>query len=188
MPVDDPAIRKGLRQLLVPPAASGRWVEEMALVAAGARVDAAVIGVTELVGIEIKSEVDSLSRLQKQALAYSGVFDKLVLVAAPVHMRAAETQLPRYWGLLTATAVDGCPRFRVVRPAAPNPDRTTAALLALLWRRELLEIARDHGVPPASSTRMRRQLQHLPLAEAARRCRQALAARDPGSWLCRRTG
>lgn len=53
----------------------------------GARIDLAVLE-QEFVGVEIKSPLDSLKRLDKQLSAYLAYFDSVILVAATKHLPA----------------------------------------------------------------------------------------------------
>lgn len=59
---------------------------EFCLGETGVRVDLAVLG-AEFLGIEIKSELDSLKRLPMQIAAYKSYFDRVVLVVAACHVR-----------------------------------------------------------------------------------------------------
>jgi hypothetical protein len=59
---------------------------ELTLGTSGARADIAVLSDAELIGLEIKTERDSLRRLLAQIEAYSRYFDQVVVVAAPCHL------------------------------------------------------------------------------------------------------
>jgi hypothetical protein len=48
------------------------------------RADLAILG-SEFIGVEIKSEVDTLRRLSRQLLGYLSVFDRVILVIAEKH-------------------------------------------------------------------------------------------------------
>jgi len=57
---------------------------EYSIGGAGVRADLAVLSDT-FVGVEIKSEVDGLRRLDRQLAAYRTVFDRVILVVAAAH-------------------------------------------------------------------------------------------------------
>lgn len=69
--------------------ASGRrkpiLTAELTLGTSGTRADVAVLADAELIGLEIKTERDSLRRLPAQIEAYSRYFDHVVVVAAACH-------------------------------------------------------------------------------------------------------
>lgn len=50
------------------------------------RIDLAVLTKNKLIGIEIKSEMDSLSRLKGQLLEYQNYFDKVIVFVANKHL------------------------------------------------------------------------------------------------------
>lgn len=58
---------------------------ELTLGTSGTRADVAVLANAELIGLEIKTERDSLRRLPSQLEAYSRYFDHVVVVAASSH-------------------------------------------------------------------------------------------------------
>ncbi len=70
--------------------ASGRrkpvLTAELTLGTSGTRADVAVLSDAEMIGLEIKTERDSLRRLPGQLEAYSRYFDHVVVVAAPCHL------------------------------------------------------------------------------------------------------
>ena len=71
-----------------------RPVEEVVLASRKTRID--VVGMKDCVlcGFEIKSEADTLARLQQQAKRYRRYFEKLYLVGAEGHLEAAWQVLP----------------------------------------------------------------------------------------------
>lgn len=78
--------------------ASGRrkpiLTAELTLGTSGTRADVAVLADAELIGLEIKTERDSLRRLPAQIEAYSRYFDHVVVVAASCHFaELAEMEL-----------------------------------------------------------------------------------------------
>lgn len=78
--------------------ASGRrkpiLTAELTLGTSGTRADVAVLADAEFIGLEIKTERDSLRRLPSQLEAYARYFDHVIIVAAPCHFaELAETDL-----------------------------------------------------------------------------------------------
>jgi len=56
----------------------------------------------ELHGFELKSERDTLARLEDQAELYSQVFDRMTLIIAKRHLEKAVPKIPRWWGIIAA--------------------------------------------------------------------------------------
>lgn len=146
--LNDLDIRKKLRRQL---AARGRVVEEWNVGAS--RVDVALISPGLLHGFEIKSDVDSLSRLARQALDYGALCDLCTLVAVPRHCRAAEGMLPSWWGIMSAESDGG---LHYARRPAINPDPSHVALAWQLWCGELRGVLRQRGVerPPRTKAKL----------------------------------
>lgn len=123
---------------------STRVVEELGLCET-VRVDFAVIN-GSLTGFELKSERDTLLRLPKQAATYSRVFDYVHLVSAQNHIDHARKVIPRWWGILIATANSSSEvSLRTARAGKRNPAVDPAAIVQLLWREEALAILTRFG-------------------------------------------
>lgn len=67
--------------------ASSIIINEFTLHNSDRRVDLAVYQKDKLIGIEIKSEADSLYRLEGQISSYEMLFDKVIVVVAPKHTK-----------------------------------------------------------------------------------------------------
>src|SRR4029077_16865607 len=80
-------------------------VEEMEVCLGRARVDLAVIS-DQLIGIEIKSVRDDVTRLPAQAAAYSKCFDRMVLVVDESLVAKATPPIPTWWGLVVCFLQD----------------------------------------------------------------------------------
>ena len=65
------------------------------------RVDVAVLS-DRITGYEIKSDVDTLARLDRQASGYGYVMDRMVLVTTEKHVAAATEVVPAWWGVMVA--------------------------------------------------------------------------------------
>lgn len=136
---------------------------EFGLSAGQRRVDVAVIN-GELVGYEIKSDVDTLTRLVGQAEAYGRVFDRMTIVTTGRYLDDATTLLPSWWGITRASG-DGEATLEPVRAAQSNENQETFALAQLLWREEAFdELRRRRAARGLSGKRRWIIWQHLAAA------------------------
>ena len=124
---------------LLAPIAS--WVRPECGFGTYARVDVAALVNRELCGYEIKAHRDSLRRLQglpagMQVQEFSRIFDRVVLVVAPKHLRRAALIVPEWWGLTVATE-----SLEVFRPGEKNPGPASERLARTLWVREARALA-----------------------------------------------
>jgi hypothetical protein len=132
-------------------------------------------------GFEIKTERDTLHRLPRQVDAYGRLFDRCTVVIAERHQPQAETILPDWWGITTAT-VNGSVTFTVVRRPRPNPVIDPEILVRLLWRDEVFDALLALGRNPDRRTPRARlwdellRFASLTQLKAAVRC--ALLTRD----------
>jgi len=157
-------------------------VEELGLCQGSVRADFAVVN-GSLKGFEIKSEHDSLARLDKQAATYSQVFDSVSLVAAERHLKQARAIVPRWWGIcVIRTAQGSLPSVEVLRKEKPNPYVDAKSIVQLLWKDEAIEIL-ARAVPGVVRTSKARGLlwaelvETLPLAELKEVVRTTLKTR-----------
>jgi hypothetical protein len=157
-------------------------LDELGLLQGAARVDMAVVN-GSLAAWEIKSERDTLRRLDAQAAAYSRVFDYVTIIAAPSHVAKIEDVVPSWWGVCTAESAG---RSHVAlegkREPARNPSLDAHALVELLWRDEALALLEGAGLAVGLRSKPRRALwtalvDHLPLPTLAAEVREALKAR-----------
>lgn len=162
-----------------------RIVEEMGIWSGSARIDIAVIN-GELQGFEIKSERDTLVRLENQARLYSQVFDRMTLVVAKRHLTKATQTIPEWWGIATAAMTDDGSRLRPVRRARQNPNIDPMQLARLLWRAESIAILDRHGFSRGFKSRSAEELATrlvsvLPLEQLSSEVRETLKRRP--EWL-----
>lgn len=121
-------------------------VDELGMLHGKCRADIAVVG-QRLIGYEIKSDSDSLRRLERQVPSYGDVFDRISLVVGQRHVDEAEQMIPKWWGTIVAReGVNGAVQFETTRRAKPNPDIDTYSVLQLLWRGELIDILQSLGM------------------------------------------
>jgi hypothetical protein len=107
------------------------------------KADIAILNGTATV-YEIKSERDSLARLERQMKAYSTVFARIFVIAAEAHVDAVIASVPDNVGVLRLNR-----RYQIstVREAADLPERTSpAAIFDSIRREEARLILGLHGV------------------------------------------
>lgn len=121
-------------------------IEELGLTHGEARIDIAVVnGVIH--GYELKSDKDTLKRLPGQIEVYNTVLDRVTLVVGKNHLHEAIKIVPDWWGITIAKIVDSnnAVSFCKIREAEQNKNQNSAAVAALLWREEALEILEKIG-------------------------------------------
>lgn len=149
------------------------------------RVDVAVVNGI-LSGYEIKSERDTLVRLERQVKAYGDVFDHMTLVVHEKHLEPARAVIPVWWQIQVVTRPKRSIRFEIDRPGHANPAPNPYALAALVWRGVGLGILKerglDRGLRSATRDRIWNTLaEQLPLPELQAEVRKAI--RRQQAWL-----
>ncbi|HET7418144.1 MAG TPA: sce7726 family protein [Solirubrobacterales bacterium] len=162
-----------------------RIVDEMSVLGGACRIDVALIN-GRLEGFEIKSESDSLSRLPRQAVAYSQVFDRLTMICAERHLEPALALLPDWWGVEVAEPREASTRLVRKRPARANPEVDPQAVAQLLWRSEALAALEARNEARGMRSKPRRALwsalaETTPRRELRLLVRETLRARQ--GWL-----
>lgn len=172
MELRDPEIRAELKVGLEARIAGQKHclvVDELGISRGEVRADVAVISPDKFVGYEIKSDFDSLVRLQRQIMLYDLVFDQSYLICGNKFIEKALKILPDHWGLFTLTAQrvnlrsgagghDYKLKFTRVREASDNPGASLAAIALLLWKDELVSELKLRGVYKGKSRYTREQL------------------------------
>jgi hypothetical protein len=120
-------------------------VEELGLCQGTARVDVAAVNGT-IHGYEIKSERDTLARLDGQVAIYNRVLTYATVVAAENHIKGVFAAVPSWWGVYVALADAGEVRVSTLREATRNPEVDPSALVQLLWRDETLAALESRGL------------------------------------------
>ena len=110
----------------------------------GSRADVIMVTPDSFVGIEIKSDADTYTRLAGQVEDYDRYFDMNIIVVGTRHAMHAEEHVPASWGIITVEEVEGRADFYVLRRPKPNPGVDPARKLSLLWRPELQHIVTRH--------------------------------------------
>ena len=121
-------------------------VDELGLQHGKCRADIAVIN-GHLIGYEIKSDVDSLRRLNDQIESYNAVFDRLSAIVAERHLSEAVAMLPECWGVISVLESQrGAIHFETIRRSKQNTNVDDYAIAQLLWRNEAQEILTNLGI------------------------------------------
>ena len=110
----------------------------------GSRADVIMVTPDSFVGIEIKSDADTYTRLAGQVEDYDRYFDMNIIVVGTRHAMHVEEHVPASWGIITVEEVEGRADFYVLRRPKPNPGVDPARKLSLLWRPELQRIVYRH--------------------------------------------
>jgi hypothetical protein len=87
----------------------------------GCKADIAILNGTATV-YEVKSERDSLARLQRQIAAYMTVFSRVYVITAETHVNAVMASLPEEIGVLQLNRRH---QISTLREAADRPERTS---------------------------------------------------------------
>jgi hypothetical protein len=164
----DSDIRAALHQTLLQPYHCDRdtlVVEELGLNHGSCRADIAIVN-QQLIGVEIKSNNDSLLRLHKQARLYDTVFDSVFAVVGSRHESVIEDYLPPHWGIVIAR-IQGTHSICLTkrRDSIANHATSPFAVAELLWRSEalaLLKIAK----PQIDAQRLRRSAIYTHLVDS----------------------
>lgn len=101
------------------------------------RADVYIVITGALVGIEIKSDADTYTRLDGQIKDYDKYFDYNMVVVGSSHANHIEEHVPEHWGIITVDEVDDKADFYFLRHPQPNKKMKIERKLELLWRPEL---------------------------------------------------
>lgn len=89
------------------------------------KADVAILNGTATV-YEIKSERDSLSRLERQVAAYATVFAKVYVIAAEGHVQAVAKAVPEFVGIMRLNRRH---HISTLREARDQPERTSPSAI-----------------------------------------------------------
>ncbi|MCR4738922.1 MAG: sce7726 family protein [Lachnospiraceae bacterium] len=121
------------------------------LVIGKSRADAIIVTKDKILGFEIKSDRDSLVRLEKQVKNYDRFCDYCYIVTGIHFLDKIEEAVPDHWGIYDILKDDeGGLHLEVYREARKNPaERPLTKLknqMNLLWRMELMEIIHSNAI------------------------------------------
>ncbi len=118
-------------------------VEEFGVRHGAGRVDVAVFN-GQMDAYEIKSDLDRLSRLDRQINLFSSVFDSLTIVCGTRHADAALRLAPTWCGVLQLAQG----RLSVLRVGGRSPAQTPSHLVKLLHKHEVVDLLRARAYAP----------------------------------------
>jgi hypothetical protein len=123
-------------------------IDELGLNHGRCRADIAVIN-GYLVGYEIKSNNDSLRRLEEQIKSYSAIFDKVSIIVGDRYINSIQSHIPKWWGVIVSVrGSKGAVNFEIIRKAQKNKNIEPISIARLLWRNEAEEILRQKKLSP----------------------------------------
>lgn len=135
--------------------------EEFGLIYHTCRIDVAVLN-GSMNGYEIKSDADTLDRLEQQADLYSKIFDRMFLVCGARYVQQAQKCIPGWWGITEARFdKNGILKLGTIRRGRKNPSVCIETLLQMLWKVELISILREQIKMQGLHSKSIRQLREL---------------------------
>ncbi|MCR5790638.1 MAG: sce7726 family protein [Lachnospiraceae bacterium] len=126
------------------------------LVIGKSRADAIIVTGDEILGFEIKSDRDSLNRLETQVRNYERFCDYCYIVTGLHYIDRIEEHVPEHWGIYDILKdEEGQLHIELFREALRDPKERPAVKLKnqmnLLWRSELMNIVRRYHIRGYSS-------------------------------------
>ncbi|MBN1803996.1 MAG: sce7726 family protein [Sedimentisphaerales bacterium] len=122
-------------------------IDELGLNHGKCRADIAVIN-GHLIGYEIKSNNDSLRRLEEQVKSYNSVFNKVSIVVGDRYKNSIQNYIPEWWGVIVSVKGSrGAVNFNMIRKAQMNRSINPISVARLLWRNEVKEILQQKKLP-----------------------------------------
>ena len=114
------------------------------------RADLLVVTDGVLTGYEIKSDLDSYSRIQTQIKNYNCFCDYCYVVTGVSHKQGIAERVPQHWGILVVFTLGDKYGIEILRLATKNPRAIITNKIKLLWRRELVNISFRNGLGKCS--------------------------------------
>lgn len=122
-----------------------RILNEFAVGGGIARIDVAVVN-GQMIGIEIKSDSDTLDRLPSQAAVYNDIFDLVTVVCGNKHFSKVEKLIPDWWRIVSAVKSQKGIVLSEVRAGSENPCVDPTQIARLLWKEEALYVLEKYGI------------------------------------------
>jgi len=122
-----------------------RIFEELSIRASIA--DVVVVLDDKLMGIEIKSDADTYTRLPSQIKDYNHFFDYNYIAVGKSHSKQVHKHIPDNWGILCVYNSDNGVQTEQLRPAQLNTHTKVKYQIKLLWRLELNNILEKNKLP-----------------------------------------
>ncbi|MGN0244060.1 MAG: sce7726 family protein [Lachnospiraceae bacterium] len=106
------------------------------------RADLILLVEYELIGLEIKSDADTYTRLQRQMKDYNRYCDRNYIVVGQSHRRFVEKHVDEEWGILCVSDT-----VEMLREAKMNPRCKLEHQIEWMWRPELHRILIRNQLP-----------------------------------------
>jgi len=126
-----------------------------------ARADFLVVTDSLITGYEIKSDLDSYTRLKSQVRNYNKFCDICYAVVGKSHQKGIVKHIPDFWGIIVITVENGFTDVFELRLPDLNPKMNIDNKLSILWKKELQNIAKKNGLPKYSDKNKRYLLRML---------------------------
>lgn len=157
------------------------FIEELGLCRGEVFVDVTVVN-GSLHGYEIKSDRDSLRRLQGQVMLYGRVLDHATIVVGDRHLADVDACVPDWWEVIHAHPSHRALKFTCVRSGRRNPAIDMRSLAELLWLDDAVALLAAHDALRGYRRRPRREIwdrvcQVCDIDEVARAVRDHLKGR-----------
>jgi len=141
----DKDIREPLFDFLEETYGKIRIIEEKTM--GKSRADVVMVTEKDLVGIEIKSDADTYTRLSGQVKDYDKYYDRNIAVVGSSHAHHIKEHVPDHWGIITVEFIDDVFDFYILRSPGVNPNLKLKNKLRILWRPELYALQQKYEMP-----------------------------------------
>lgn len=135
-------------------------IDELDVCLGASIADIAVIN-GKIHGFEIKSEHDTLERLETQIEFYNEVFDTVTIVLSSKHLSKAIELIPKWWGIYCVESNDTEHYIDIKKEPLLNNSVSLFNLCQLLWKPELLNLLIKNGVNKGIKSKTRRELARI---------------------------
>ena len=119
------------------------------------RADVVMITEDSFYGIEITSDADTYSRLERQVKDYNRIFDYNLVAVVASHAKHVSEHIPDYWGILVFELEDERITVTLQREPQYNPKREKEVKfrnqICFLWKSEMAHILANNQLPKYSN-------------------------------------
>lgn len=126
-------------------------VNEMVVANWSRRADLAVAN-GKLHAFEIKSDLDTLRRLEAQVDTYLSRFDKVTVVTTHRYLSAVKAMLPTEVEIWEVTLNQGTTSIRIARRGRTIEIKNKRLLCGFLHKPEMVKLLRSHGIKESSDS------------------------------------
>lgn len=141
----DQDIREPLSEYLEELFGKSRMFEEKRI--GRSRADVIMLTSESLIGLEIKSDVDTYERLKRQVRSYNQFCDCNYIVVGKTHEKHVEEHVPKEWGILVVEVEGHNVMINRQREALENLKMKREYQITLLWRPELQRLLAANALP-----------------------------------------